>query len=251
MNVRARLCGGSSPRVRGKLARLFSAPSAVGSSPRVRGKPPSPGKEGPCRGLIPARAGKTPGTRPTATHRAAHPRACGENSRAADHDDGTGGSSPRVRGKLDRARESVQVGGLIPARAGKTGGRHGRSRRPRAHPRACGENASTPPPGRASPGSSPRVRGKPANSCPVTGWGWLIPARAGKTRASPGPCPAGGAHPRACGENQTDRNGISLQSGSSPRVRGKRPPSRSRAGTRRLIPARAGKTSTPIPTEAA
>ena len=194
---------GSSPRVRGKLGEVGAQVDALGahpracgencrcpresggepgSSPRVRGKLRRGILGHPRRGLIPARAGKTATRSPGCTHPGAHPRACGENP-AAGADAARGhGSSPRVRGKLHRRRRPRHPRGLIPARAGKTGGSVCRSRSPRAHPRACGENV---PWGEAAPlafGSSPRVRGK------LRAWSLkdidarLIPARAGKTR---------------------------------------------------------------------
>ncbi|EFW09825.1 hypothetical protein HMPREF9005_1184 [Actinomyces sp. oral taxon 178 str. F0338] len=51
------------------------------------------------------------------------------------------GSSPRVRGKLRRARRHLRKGGLIPARAGKTRRKPTARIARTAHPRACGENS--------------------------------------------------------------------------------------------------------------
>ena len=70
-----------------------------GSSPRVRGKHGGPGRGARGRGLIPARAGKTPCPRRRRRPSAAHPRACGENPRISSYTIGRSGSSPRVRGK--------------------------------------------------------------------------------------------------------------------------------------------------------
>ena len=92
----------------------------AGSSPRVRGKLGQRREGTPLRGLIPARAGKTP-RRPTTCCRArAHPRACGENNVEQDWISFTRGSSPRVRGKPVQAAVAALAMGLIPARAGKT-----------------------------------------------------------------------------------------------------------------------------------
>ena len=133
---------------------------------------------------------------------------------------------------------------LIPARAGKTHASHCSEAHLRAHPRACGENV---PVARARPrghGSSPRVRGKPTNVITVSMCGRLIPARAGKTHASSGAENRAWAHPRACGENGRGGAVGAFPQGSSPRVRGKlRKLSVSIRRRRRLIPARAGKTS--------
>ena len=53
---------------------------------------------------------------------------------------------------------------------------------------------------------------------------------------------AGAAHPRACGENHRVPEVDQRRLGSSPRVRGKRPPGGPCVPRARLIPARAGKT---------
>ena len=75
----------------------------------------------------------------------------------------------------------------------------------------------------------------------------LIPARAGKTDR---PCRSGRtapAHPRAGGENEIARAEDVNANGSSPRGRGKRRRRRVLGFLSRLIPARAGKTTSPDP----
>jgi hypothetical protein len=47
-----------------------------------------------------------------------HPRACGERGARSFHASHAAGSSPRVRGTLDRADESARASRFIPARAG-------------------------------------------------------------------------------------------------------------------------------------
>ena len=93
------------------------------------------------------------------------------------------------------------------------------------------------------------MRGKQSSPvCPVILTG-LIPAHAGKTLQPLAWLPASWAHPRACGENDAQRPGLTGGEGSSPRMRGKLyecPPVRFLLG---LIPAHAGKTySRPSPT---
>ena len=214
-----------------------------GSSPRVRGKPARRDRRAPPDRLIPARAGKT-STSPTPRRsRSAHPRACGENLNLADPASFPLGSSPRVRGKLPPGARADTASRLIPARAGKT-----RSSAPStppcpAHPRACGENRESPCDWHGVRGSSPRVRGKlrpPTQGARAPG---LIPARAGKTPCGPGGPRTWRAHPRACGENPRQPAVMTNKAGSSPRVRGKRPGLQRHPARRRLIPARAGKTS--------
>ena len=250
-----RACGENS------VSPISNAP-ARGSSPRVRGKPDSHGMGGVHGRLIPARAGKTveavrayynPRAHPracgktasTARTRAcspAHPRACGENSPGRASLVTTPGSSPRVRGKPTRSRPQGLPRGLIPARAGKTLKRLVTQSHAPAHPRACGENPRAHRTRPGGHGSSPRVRGKLQTSFSLIIGVRLIPARAGKTRESKA-VPAGyWAHPRACGENTDCAYYPHGETGSSPRVRGKRGRCRRRPLHRGLIPARAGKT---------
>ena len=216
---------GSSPRVRGKLRRC-----ACGTwAPR----------------LIPARAGKTPWRASTRRRGWAHPRACGENSTRRPRPSGGGGSSPRVRGKLDVLRGQRPRPGLIPARAGKTGAARPATRTPRAHPRACGENEVAGAVIPVARGSSPRVRGKPGVAGLEPARAGLIPARAGKTPWRAPTRAATWAHPRACGENRSSTETPPPRRGSSPRVRGKLGAHRHQPRRGRLIPARAGKTGAP------
>ena len=237
--------GTAHPRACGENRRSCTRrPPEPGSSPRVRGKRRMLDDFFHLPGLIPARAGKTyaPPIRPETSR--AHPRACGENSSPSPLPVVFVGSSPRVRGKRSDSHRGRSRAGLIPARAGKTGGSVCRSRSPRAHPRACGENVASASEWGGTTGSSPRVRGKPSMKSAAILAHWLIPARAGKTTAASSAVSSGGAHPRACGENvrwtsQADREG-----GSSPRVRGKLLLLRWGPRSRRLIPARAGKTRT-------
>ena len=87
---------------------------------------------------------------------------CGENRDAHKTATAYMGSSPRVRGKLMMRSGFQFVRGLIPACAGKTRclGRVPVLRR--AHPRVCGENPTGMYARAYLTGSSPRVRGKPA-----------------------------------------------------------------------------------------
>ena len=238
-------CGrGAHPRACGENPVGSAAPSAdCGSSPRVRGKRRQRRRGRSVLGLIPARAGKTRSCAPSTTPRTAHPRACGENRLRGFSRVRAWGSSPRVRGKPVDANACLSACRLIPARAGKTDVCDMPNCRPRAHPRACGENAVVREFGEAARGSSPRVRGK--RRCPRVrrGGARLIPARAGKTDGDLDFLTGHWAHPRACGENEEIRGRLLAVEGSSPRVRGKPRRSGLRRRLSRLIPARAGKTN--------
>ncbi len=152
--------------------------------------------------------------------RSAHPRACGENTARRASSAAFSGSSPRMRGKRSRRKQSPRRNRLIPAHAGKTLPRPPIRDRHQAHPRACGENKTGPGSVWQRPGSSPRMRGK----------------------LSGGGCPrlARGAHPRACGENYRLSARRSRWVGSSPRMRGKPLLSINQTQYPGLIPAHAG-----------
>ena len=154
----------------------------AGSSPRVRGKPPARTVAARAPGLIPARAGKTDRHGQVQEALPAHPRACGENYYFAIASHAILGSSPRVRGKQELPAEYMPLGGLIPARAGKTCCTTSRAGTITAHPRACGENYTPELVMLDEAGSSPRVRGKPRRRAPLHEHRRLIPARAGKTK---------------------------------------------------------------------
>ena len=167
----------------------------------------------------------------------------GENGRCKRTRECHAGSSPRGRGKRLVGTLFQEGVGLIPAWAGKTGRACGRASRPWAHPRVGGENPLGLITTDGITGSSPRGRGKRAywgHRRPLAG---LIPAWAGKTSALNMRGYLRSAHPRVGGENiQGFINGISSM-GSSPRGRGKLALRGLVAGSRRLIPAWAGKTN--------
>ena len=132
------------------------------------------------------------------------------------------GSSPRVRGKPPpHARPSPSSP---------------------AHPRVCGENAVAAGGAHDVPGSSPRVRGKLVGHHPRRARPGLIPACAGKTTGWRRRRSGGSAHPRVCGENDSEELAEDREWGSSPRVRGKLLVGYSITQQHRLIPACAGKT---------
>ena len=241
---RGRIEATAHPRACGEnLPATSSMGVPMGSSPRVRGKLVGEDEYVGGGRLIPARAGKTTCRAQLSSMVQAHPRACGENSAVSRVDTLNNGSSPRVRGKPRRQRATTRDSGLIPARAGKTRQAWARASWARAHPRACGENAPTTSTPGWSPGSSPRVRGKRDARRPDGRAAGLIPARAGKTTRCQRRARTGWAHPRACGENIDCAYYPHGETGSSPRVRGKRDEVTEVPGVPGLIPARAGKTN--------
>ena len=91
-------------------------------------------------------------------------------------------------------------------------------------------------------GSSPRVRGKPLRPLTHSYTVRIIPARAGQTVSTCIFAITDSDHPRACGANTQTLIGLTGESGSSPRVRGKLALLRVHAAGGRIIPARAGQT---------
>ena len=136
--------------------------------------------------------------------------------------------------------------GLIPARAGKTGCAQPCPSSAPAHPRTGGENDLAVNGNFDGNGSSPHGRGKHTSRSCKPRPGRLIPARAGKTA---GPLCVGRvvqAHPRTGGENQARSLHSDLVRGSSPHGRGKLNNVGRGLEAGRLIPARAGKTLSPL-----
>ena len=153
--------GGLIPAHAGKTWRAMDSPATgCGSSPLTRGKHALFFSDDAVSGLIPAHAGKTPRLDAVLGQVEAHPRSRGENSRPCWMHCLRRGSSPLTRGKLDVGVGVDQVGGLIPAHAGKTFCRAGgRFARP-AHPRSRGENFTPSGAVNLMVGSSPLTRGK-------------------------------------------------------------------------------------------
>ncbi len=213
-----------------------------GSSPLARGAPLVVAESGDVTGLIPARAGSTTGTLPTPAAAPAHPRSRGEHHPIAHEWRPRVGSSPLARGALDRRHLTVDVGRLIPARAGSTPSRPGRRARPTAHPRSRGEHGAYITDNGDGTGSSPLARGARARRPPVGRTVGLIPARAGSTVRDGCSLVAGRAHPRSRGEHNPWIARRLRTIGSSPLARGARAGGSSSLASRRLIPARAGST---------
>ena len=198
--------------------------SFSGSSPRMRGK-----RSPSCLAA----------SRPDSPD---HPRACGANSFTPAFNWPSTGSSPRMRGKLicrfcRRCRMRI-----IPAHAGQTTRTTSCPARYPDHPRACGANLGKIGSLFGSFGSSPRMRGKPAEVAGAWTATRIIPAHAGQTNSVPAKRSSHADHPRACGANVMVPSACMLMVGSSPRMRGKRHPPSPCNPVMRIIPAHAGQT---------
>ena len=157
---------GAHPRSRGENGDEVDGPvGESGSSPLTRGKLSVVSCFEVADGLIPAHAGKIRRGPPARGPARAHPRSRGENTVEAQGDLAPRGSSPLTRGKCKRRKRPRNPQRLIPAHAGKIGGRRLFRGRRRAHPRSRGENGTRPRPHPENDGSSPLTRGKYFLTC--------------------------------------------------------------------------------------
>ena len=128
------------PRVCGELsANAARSRSIAGSSPRVRGTLLSRiAREG-FKRFIPACAGNSHRRCSSPLPIAVHPRVCGELFPELAAAQGTGGSSPRVRGTHSDNCVTSYRERFIPACAGNSADHDGDGVQSTVHPRVCGE----------------------------------------------------------------------------------------------------------------
>ena len=215
---------------------------ALGSSPLARGTRKGYQWSFDKPGLIPARAGNTPAVVVGCFAEWAHPRSRGEHCLAGRRAVRVLGSSPLARGTHVCRVGSVEVKGLIPARAGNTLADEMYRLAHRAHPRSRGEHPTTSRLWQTSRGSSPLARGTPREGGYRACSGGLIPARAGNTPVWSAVIVRWRAHPRSRGEHVITGTSTGDDLGSSPLARGTPALAVNSRTGRGLIPARAGNT---------
>ena len=220
-------CGGSArsvtdhPRSRGVYASFGAARADDGgSSPLARGLPQISAGATSNGGIIPARAGFTAATHPSAHSTTDHPRSRGVYSRARVPGSGEWGSSPLARGLLPRGSTRRPRHRIIPARAGFTTSRVAHLGLRQDHPRSRGVYGIAFLREPFVRGSSPLARGlPPPRGWPRVGLG-IIPARAGFTRHDEHRQIPGADHPRSRGVYPTGSGPVGSGRGSSPLARG-------------------------------
>ena len=220
----------------------LSNTSALGSSPRMRGAPGFGRPSRPVEGIIPADAGSTIHIHYDMQERGDHPRGCGEHDRLEHDLLLLQGSSPRMRGALNKAPNLWLFTGIIPADAGSTHQFVPVGPNQRDHPRGCGEHSIGEPEAIIQEGSSPRMRGargSPPGAFCIKG---IIPADAGSTTISQLLIRAIEDHPRGCGEHSIMTHPPYRLLGSSPRMRGAPCAERGIGQIPGIIPADAGST---------
>ena len=194
------------PRSRGADTQAAVDLSAAGgSSPLARGGLPACGHGDRDRGLIPARAGRTPHAQSNTPTTRAHPRSRGADSKATAESSAVAGSSPLARGGRIGPSVVPVAGGLIPARAGRTWIAFPPDAGVGAHPRSRGADIRRLPFALGKKGSSPLARGGLACRTGVEGSAGLIPARAGRTEGGAVHPRVVRAHPRSRGADGTRR----------------------------------------------
>ena len=236
------------PRSRGVYQRVFpSLPRQEGSSPLARGLLRSAPDSESVWGIIPARAGFTRTASPTPSRGRDHPRSRGVYTATRRRTRQCPGSSPLARGLLVGRGEGFGGGRIIPARAGFTPGRPASQSSPTDHPRSRGVYMNITKTTEPRPGSSPLARGLPPRRTGSRSGRRIIPARAGFTRVSTWRRGSPGDHPRSRGVYEAACWAASPADGSSPLARGllRWYPLRLVCG--RIIPARAGFTTSSSP----
>ena len=151
------------------------------SSPRVRGADHRPRRWGNAQRIIHARAGSSTRSGRRSPSWRDHPRACGEQRTSYALEGSRYGSSPRVRGAEEHEVSGLELGRIIPARAGSREARPPSRRSGQDHPHACGEQFLRALREYADLGSSPRVRGAAMVGARASQSLGIIPARAGSS----------------------------------------------------------------------
>ena len=111
-----------------------------------------------------------------------HPRSCGEYHIVTSMSTRKVGSSPLMRGILNRNRMCCPSGRIIPAHAGNTLKTFGESKVVKDHPRSCGEYSKREPFPSHGRGSSPLMRGIHEITDEKLTKIRIIPAHAGNTQ---------------------------------------------------------------------
>ena len=148
-----------------------------------------------------------------------HPRSCGKDGPEPWPIPGKEGSPPLVRERLHVIHLIPLSTGITPARAGKTFARAIARGVTEDHPRSCGKDFMIFRFFRCHRGSPPLVRERQLGTDRDDVVGGITPARAGKTKGSPGRQQCAEDHPRSCGKDIGIISIISMALGSPPLVR--------------------------------
>ena len=233
------------PRSRGVYrTRQPSASPGRGSSPLARGLRRRGDDIAVLNRIIPARAGFTAGRITFPSRAWDHPRSRGVYAPQGLYDSYRRGSSPLARGLQGIRRTDDAIIGIIPARAGFTPDEWDDEIRCADHPRSRGVYPVSQARWVAIFGSSPLARGLQAGYEVTEDRSGIIPARAGFTVTVTQAPDAARDHPRSRGVYVDDLLVQKIPVGSSPLARGLRVRNVLNLPRERIIPARAGFTTT-------
>ena len=216
-----RSCAAVHPRVSGNTLGLPGGSQFQTVHPRVCGEHRGEGRADYAGAGSSPRVRGTPGTPAAFTS-----KITGSSPRGGEHDSqhlpeaDLFGSSPRVRGTPCQPRPGTSPHRFIPACAGNTTAVALSGTWGPVHPRVCGEHLRRLLIGQQWLGSSPRVRGTPAQPLLNQQRPRFIPACAGNTYRQGARTHRGSVHPRVCGEHWLGGQEWQASGGSSPRVRG-------------------------------
>ncbi len=213
----------------------------TGSPPPMRGKACQQPNVFISDGITPAHAGKRHKTRSAIVWPEDHPRPCGEKVEWLKSGEGDIGSPPPMRGKAHCADNNARKHRITPAHAGKRLIFARFVAISRDHPRPCGEKLTLEGQRLTYIGSPPPMRGKEPGGAGSRRLRGITPAHAGKRAASVVQTYLLQDHPRPCGEKADNQSRLEGRAGSPPPMRGKEPPRRRWASSRRITPAHAGK----------
>ena len=229
------------PRSRGVYMSEFLTPDhGDGSSPLARGLRVALINNDLNIGIIPARAGFTPGREIPVTHSGDHPRSRGVYSPCVTWGEWMDGSSPLARGLRCASHWYGMSTGIIPARAGFTTGRCTPPVECWDHPRSRGVYCAPRLRLLSTLGSSPLARGLPQRLGYLDAAGRIIPARAGFTNSDADGLCTIEDHPRSRGVYERTHIQALQTAGSSPLARGLRASGDGVGWIGGIIPARAG-----------
>ena len=195
------------------------------------------------RRIIPARAGFTRLECDVVEQEPDHPRSRGVYTGYEEMRSVMRGSSPLARGLPTCFTRPGRTGGIIPARAGFTPERPRPRRAGSDHPRSRGVYVFRAKRYVGTAGSSPLARGLRPKDPVREGRGRIIPARAGFTKMVQAYSGNMRDHPRSRGVYSAAKRPLTSTRGSSPLARGLRRQQDRRRRRSRIIPARAGFTS--------
>ena len=151
--------------------------------------------------IIPADAGSTGTDLRAMGPDRDHPRRCGEHASGKIDTFEDGGSSPQMRGALDRMPCRIFVTRIIPADAGSTLSAKRLYLLTLDHPRRCGEHVGVAAVKAFMDGSSPQMREARTTLLCALRTAGIIPADAGSTAANELKLNDHKDHPRRCGEH--------------------------------------------------